>query len=265
MDRARLARAAVVVALLTSGIPAMASPARDMCVDATNDEWAGKDADVSAIGSSPSNGSPYLGAPDPLVVVNVFSDFQCPVCRRTADPVKQLVLDYPWAVKVVFRHNALPIHPRAQAAAVAAVAAGKQGKFWQYHDRLFADQRALDDDALRQIAIDLGLDVAQWAHDAGDPKSVERVRLESAAAVRLGAASTPGIFINGIRQIGWASYRHLSRLVRAELAAAEALARSGTPRTAVPAARVRMSVRSQLGVDTSVKDVEQWVDVLLAD
>src|SRR2546426_7225361 len=157
----------LLVPVLHAGLPAVAgNPTRfvivtaaalpqNMSVDTMNDDWAGKGADLAVIAHSPTDGSPYLGPKEALVVVNIFADFQCPVCKRSADPIKQLVLDYPDKVKVVFRNNPLRIHPRAEAAALAALAAAKQSKFWQYHDRLFDTQHALDDASLRQIALDL--------------------------------------------------------------------------------------------------------------
>jgi protein-disulfide isomerase len=238
----------------------------NMSVDTMSDEWAGKNADLAAIAHSPADESPYLGPKEALVVVNIFSDFQCPVCKRSADPIKQLVLDYPDKVKVVFRNNALRIHPRAEAAAVAALAAGKQGKFWQYHDRVFDAQRALDDASLRQIAGDLRLNLEQWVKDVADPKNVQKVRLESQAAVRLGVPGTPGIFVNGVRHEGWGSYRGLHQVTGIELRAAEALAKSGTPLREVAATRIREGApknRTRTGQESV--DPEYWVKVLLAD
>jgi len=231
-----------------------------------SDRVAGKGADLAKIGHSPRKGSPYLGPASAPVVVNVFSDFQCSVCARAADPVKQLVLDFPDKVKVVFRQNALPSHPRALPAAVAALAAGRQGKFWQYHDRLFAGQRALDDASLRGIASDLGLDLAQWEKDIADPEVALRVREESAAAIRVGALGTPGIFVNGIRQAGWGSYGGLRQIVQREIAAAEALVASGTALSDALAQRVRaMAEKNPPEKGAPPVSVEDWVKVLLAD
>ncbi len=241
-------------------------PAKSVAPQPMSDQIAGKGADLDKIGHSPRDGSPYLGPRAAPVVVNVFSDFQCPVCTRAADPVKQLVLDFPDKVKVVFRQNALPMHPRALPAAVAALAAGKQGKFWQYHDRLFANPRALDDASLRRIASDLGLDLAQWDKDVADPRVALKVREESAAAIQVGALGTPGILVNGIRQAGWSSYWGLRQIVQREIAATEALVASGT---ALPEA-VAQRIRTMAGKNPPEKgappvNADEWVKVLLAD
>ena len=109
--------------------PAAAEPAADSppppptSLDSQSDEGAGKGADLAKIGHSPKKGPAWLGAKKPLVVMTIFSDFQCPVCRRSADPIKQLVMDFPNDVKVVFRNNALAMHGRSQPSAVPPAAA----------------------------------------------------------------------------------------------------------------------------------------------
>lgn len=230
------------------------------------DETAGKAADLSKIAVSPKNASPYLGVRNELVVVNVFSDFQCPVCSRAADPIKQLAVDFPGKVRVVFRNNPLTMHRRARAAAMAAAAAGRQGKFWQYHDRLFANQGALDDASLRTIAENLGLNLEKWEEDRNDPKLDARITEEAESVVKLGAPGTPGIFVNGWRSLGWGSYQGLKMTVAREVASGEQLVAAGTPKSDVPAARIReTSVKNPKGSSEGAIDPELWVQVLTAD
>jgi protein-disulfide isomerase len=179
--------------------------------------------------------------------------------------VKQLVADFPGKVKVVIRNNALPTHARAEAAARAAIAAAKQGRFWDYYDRLFADMRSRDDGSLRRFASDLGLDLARWDKDFADPSAAEWVKRESAAAIRLGVPGTPGIFVNGFRQMGWGSYRDLNASVAREIAAGEALVASGKPLTSVPAERIRLNADKNYKKEgEGAPDVEDWVKTLLA-
>ena len=230
------------------------------------DATAGKGADLSKIAVSPKHGSPYLGVRNELVVVNIFSDFQCPVCSRAADPIKQLAIDFPGKVRVVFRHNPLKMHGRARAAARAAAAAGKQGKFWQYHDRLFLNQRALDDASLRGIAENLGLNLEKWEEDRTNPKLDEQITQEAESVVKLGAPGTPGIFVNGWRSLGWGSYQGLKMTVQREVASGEQLAASGMPRSEIPAARIRETApKNALGASEGPIDPELWVQVLTAD
>jgi protein-disulfide isomerase len=230
------------------------------------DATAGKAADLSKIAVCPQNGSPYLGVRNELVVVNVFSDFQCPVCTRAADPIKQLVIDFPGKVRVVFRHNPLKMHGRARAAARAAAAAGRQGKFWQYHDRLFANQRALDDASLRNIAENLGLNLDKWEEDRMDPKLDEEITEEADAVVKLGAPGTPGIFVNGWRSLGWGSYQGLKGTVQREITSGEQLIAAGTPKSDIPAMRIRATAgQNPKSPNEGPIDPELWVQVLTAD
>jgi protein-disulfide isomerase len=243
-----------------------APPAPQAKAPELTDKTAGKGIDLSKIAHSPADGSPYLGPREALVVVNVFSDFQCPVCKRAADPLKQVVVDFPDRVKVVFRHNALDAHQRARAAALSALAAGRQGRFWEYHDRLFANTGALDDASLERSASDLGLDLDQWRRDIADPASLERITRESRAAFRLGVPGTPGIFINGHRDRGWGSYEGLKLMVAREIEAGEKLLAAGTPLAEVPAARIReRAERNARGDGEAAPDVEEWIRVLVSD
>jgi len=237
----------------------------DQSVDRMSDEWAGKGLDLEPVAHSPADGSPYLGPADALVVVNIFTDYQCPVCTRAANPVKQLVADFPGKVKVLIRNNALPTHTRAEAAARGAIAAAKQGRFWDYYDKLFGDMRSRDDSALRRFAADLGLNLEQWDKDFADPAVAQWIQRESAAAIRLGVPGTPGIFVNGLRQMGWGSYRDLNANVAREITAGEALVASGKPLSAVPAERIRANAAKNYKKEgEGPPDVEDWVKTLLA-
>lgn len=233
--------------------------------DRMSDEHAGKDLDLSSLAHSPAGGSPYLGPAEALVVVNVFTDYQCPVCKRSADPVKQLAADFPGKVKVVLRNNALPMHARAEASAIAALAAGNQGKFWEYYDRLWAETSARDDASFERFARELGLDVERWKKDVADPETRARVRRESESAVKLGVPGTPGFFVNGQRQMGWGSYRDLRGRVEREIGAAASLVASGTAAKDVPAARIRATAEQNPKRDGDPAiQVDEWVKVLLA-
>jgi protein-disulfide isomerase len=230
------------------------------------DETAGKAADLSKIAVCPKNGSPYLGQRNELVVVNIFSDFQCPVCSRAADPIKQLAIDFPGKVRVVFRNNPLKMHNRSHAAAMAAAAAGRQNKFWQYHDRLFGNQRGLDDASLRNIAENLGLNLDKWEEDRMDAQIDQRISAEALSVVKLGAPGTPGIFVNGWRSLGWGSYQGLKGTVQREIVQGEQLIASGTPRSEVPAARIRATAeQNPKSPNEGPIDPDYWVQVLTAD
>jgi protein-disulfide isomerase len=257
------APAAPVVAQAAPEAAAPPAAAKPQSLDSQSDEGAGKGADLAAIAKSPKDKVPYLGVDDDArVLVTVFSDFQCPVCRRSADPIKQLVLDFPGKVKVVFRHNALEMHGRSQPAAVAALAAQRQGKFWQFHDKLFETGR-LDDAGLLDHARAIGLDVAKFQSDLADGQLVEWVRNESKMAESLGASGTPAFFVNGQRQVGWGSYMALKSMVAREIAAGDALVQAG----AKPGSVVRKRIQDQANSNgknegETVIDGKKWADLL---
>jgi protein-disulfide isomerase len=173
--------------------------------------------------------SPAMGPAGAPVEVWIFSDFQCPVCTRAVEPMKHLVRSYAAEVRVVFKHNALPSHKRAAAAAAAAIAAQRQGKFWQFHDRIFVDQTRLSDDDLEAHARALGLDMARFAKDRAEPAVQAQIRYEGALADALDAQNTPSLFVNGRKQVGWGSYAGLASMVDAALRDAKPIAASGTP------------------------------------
>src|SRR4029078_9380855 len=103
--------------------------------------------------------APAFGPDASPVTIVEFSDFQCPFCSRAASVVTQLKGKYGDKVHFVFRQFPLSFHKQAHLAAEASLAAHAQGKFWEYHDKLFADQTKLDRPALEATAKSVGLDV----------------------------------------------------------------------------------------------------------
>jgi protein-disulfide isomerase len=147
-----------------------------------------------------------MGPPTARVKVVVFSDFQCPVCTRVVEPLKHLVRSYPDTVQVIFKHNALESHRYARQAAAASIAAFRQGKFWEYHDRLFQNQNALGEADLLRYAGEIGLDGPRFETDLKATDVAAQVAYETAMAEKLDMPGTPGFFINGERLAGWGSY-----------------------------------------------------------
>jgi protein-disulfide isomerase len=147
----------------------------------------------------------YAKGPDsaPLTIVE-FSDFQCPFCGRVEPTLKRIEDTYKGRVRIVWKHLPLAsIHDNAVGAALAAEAAGRQGKFWEFHDRLFADQEKLGPDDLRQHARNLQLDMSRFEADVQNPTEKKKIEADVAEADALGVTSTPSIFING-RYLGGA-------------------------------------------------------------
>jgi protein-disulfide isomerase len=157
----------------------------------------GGDSDAIPISSSPVRGE--KNAPVTLVV---FTEFQCGFCARAAATVRKLETKYKGDLRVVFKHRPLRVHENAKLAARAALAAEKQGKFWEYHDALFADWTALERRDLESRAQKLGLDMTRFQADLDSEESEERVEEDLALALRVDASSAPTFFINGHRIAG---------------------------------------------------------------
>jgi len=111
----------------------------------------------------------------------------------------------------------LDMHPFAPAAHLAAVAAQKQGKFWEYHDKLFANQQKLQVDNLRQYARELGLDMDRFEKDMADLANKKAVDTDKAEAGALGVTGTPGFFVNGRFLNGAKPFEEFAKVINGEL------------------------------------------------
>lgn len=142
--------------------------------------------------------APTKGSETAKVTIVEFSDFQCPACSQAAKIVRQVEHQYAGRIRVAYKHMPLTsIHPFATGAAVAAEAARNQGKFWEFHDVLFANQSKLDAESLRGYAADLGLDLARYDKDIADKTLIQRIGADVAEAQTLGLSFTPTFFVNG--------------------------------------------------------------------
>jgi protein-disulfide isomerase len=144
-----------------------------------------------------AQGAPVKGALMAPVTVVVFSDFQCPSCRKAAPELAKAVRDLGGKAKLVFRHFPLTQHPHAEAAARAAVAAQNQGKFWEYHDLIFEHQARLDEASFERFAKDLGLDLDRFREDFESDAVKARVKSDRQQGLDAGVQGTPAIFVNG--------------------------------------------------------------------
>jgi len=133
----------------------------------------------------------------PIVVVE-YGDFECPTCKQAAPTVRLLLERFASRVRVAFRHFPLEqAHPHALAAAEAAESAGEQGKFWEMHDLLFANQDRLTPHHLRGLAERLGLDLATFTAEMDDHVYLQRVREHQDGGRRSHIRGTPAFFVNG--------------------------------------------------------------------
>lgn len=167
-------------------------------------------ADVQAEG--PSKGPESA----PITIVG-FSDFECSFCGRALPTLEQLQDRYGDLVRVVFRDYILPSHRNAPMAAEAAHCAGDQGKFWEMHDQLFANQRELSPITAIKYAGELKLDRAAFEQCIGSGKHKATWKAAHAEGDRVGVRSTPTFFINGRMIIGAASPETFINVIDEEL------------------------------------------------
>jgi protein-disulfide isomerase len=161
---------------------------------------------------------PSLGAAAAPVTIVEFSDFQCPFCLRVAPTLKKLREAYGDRIRIVWKDFPLTsIHPQAFKAAEAAQCAREQGKFWEYHDRLFANQQALQPEFLKKYATELGMDAAKFNACLDTAKYAERVQEHMGVGNSLGVGSTPSTFINGRLLAGAHPYETFAAIIDEEL------------------------------------------------
>ena len=161
------------------------------------------------------------GPLDAPVTLVEYADFQCPDCQASHPVLERLLERFAGRLRFVFRH--FPVvsrHPLAQGAALAAEAAGRQGKFWPMHQRLFAAQGALAPQDLHRYAREIGLDLDRFQRDLGDPALVAKIHQGKLLGVRSGVNGTPTVFLNGARYDGpspAANEAHLQAAIEALL------------------------------------------------
>jgi protein-disulfide isomerase len=143
--------------------------------------------------------APSFGPENAAVTLVEFSDFQCPYCSRAAGMVTKLKEKYGDRVRFVFRQFPLSFHQNAQVAAEASLAAHAQGKFWQYHDKLFADQSKLDRASLEATAKAVGLDMAAFKKALDDKTYAAAVAADLKLGEQVAVDGTPTLFLNGKR------------------------------------------------------------------
>ena len=160
---------------------------------------------------------PVRGETTARVVILLFSDFECPYCAGVEPVLNEVRKTFPKEVQVVFKHNPLPIHPRAPLAHEAAVEAGRQGRFWEMHDLLFENQRRLEEPQLVEYAGRLGLDVDAFRAALADRRHRPAVARDAAEASALGVTGTPTLFVNGQRLVGVPSAAQFTAYIKSIL------------------------------------------------
>jgi formate-nitrite transporter family protein len=143
------------------------------------------------------------GLDDAPVTLVEYGDFECPYCGMAYPIVRSIQRQLGNRLRFVYRHFPLKErHPHAQHAAEAAESAAAQGKFWEMHAALFEHQDALEDEALRSYALEIGLDGERVERDLESGTYARRVRDDFRSGVRSGVNGTPTFFVNGERYDG---------------------------------------------------------------
>jgi protein-disulfide isomerase len=166
-----------------------------------------------------------IGADDPSkgpasapVTIVEYSDFQCPYCARVNPTLEQVRKVYGDKVRIVFKDFPLPNHLEAPKAAEAAHCAGEQGKYWELHDQMFANQQALQIPMIKQYATQLGLDMNAFSQCLDSGKHSARVAENMKSGEALGVGSTPTLYVNGRPVVGAQPFETFKMVIDEELA-----------------------------------------------
>jgi protein-disulfide isomerase len=156
--------------------------------------------DPNKVYTIPIGASPLKGPKDAKVTIVKFSDYQCPFCGQAATLVEDVLKAYPKDVNMTYKQFPLvQIHPNAMPASKAALAAGKQGKYWEMHEIMFKNMRELGPEKLKEYAGTIGLDVPRWEKDMASPEIQKQIDDEMKQGRDADVQGTPTIFVNGKR------------------------------------------------------------------
>jgi len=162
-------------------------------------------------------GRPARGPEKATVTVIEFSDYECPFCKRAEETVKKVLSTYGDKIRFVYRHYPLEFHAHARPAAEASACAGAQGKFWEYHDKLWT-QSDLSEEKLKALAGEVGLDQAKFDECFKNKQFKADIDKDMADASSVGVTGTPAFFINGRMLSGAQPFEKFKEIIDEELA-----------------------------------------------
>lgn len=202
----------------------------------SEDKGGEKKADDNRVYRVPVGDSPVRGANDALVTVVLFSDYQCPFCKRVEPTLDRVREEYGDDVRVVWKDRPLAFHARALAAAQFArevrMRKGDEA-YWRAHDLLFANNTKLEDEDLRAYASKLGLDPSTTMAAVQSSAHQRLIDEDTKLADTVGAKGTPTMFINGRQLVGAQPFEKFKALIDEERAKARSMVAAGTPRAGV--------------------------------
>ena len=178
---------------------------------------AGQRQQLAKLQSIVTGDVPSRGPVDAKVTIVEFSDYQCPFCDRVQGTLGELRKKYGDNVRWIYKNLPLAFHPEAKPAAYAALAAHKQGKFWEYHDALWTKQASLGDKTYLAIAEELKLDMDRFNKDRASDAVKKQVEADLADAETVGARGTPHFVINGEELSGAQPASAFSAIIDAKL------------------------------------------------
>ena len=170
-----------------------------------------------------NTGAPTSGKAGAPVTLVEFSDFQCPYCQGFVPTLKRIEKEYGDRVLIVYRQYPIPnLHPNAFKAAEASLCANEEGKFWELHDVMFAEQQQLSVSDLKEKARRLGMNSKKFDGCLDSGRYVEQVQNDQKEGLRVGISGTPAVFINGILVEGGAvPFETIASIINRELARAD--------------------------------------------
>jgi len=212
-----------------------------MSIDRSSAELAGLNESLKTAAAAPPAAAPSApsapGRPDPKKVFDIevgdapirgsesakvtiveWADFQCPFCVRVDPTLDKIAKEYGDKVRFAFKHLPLSMHAKARAAHTAAEAAHRQGKFWEMHDRIFANPKDLSEETYLRYANEIGLDIEKYKSDFSSSSVRKVIDADLAKARELGVSGTPSFFINGRFLSGAQPYASFARVIDEELA-----------------------------------------------
>jgi len=168
------------------------------------------------------SGHSIMGAEDAPVTLVIFDDYQCPFCSRLDPYVKGILTRFPDQVRFVVKQFPLSSHKYSLNAAMAALAAGDQGRFWEFHSRLLENHDTLDDAKIQSIAEGLSLDMARFNKDLSSAVNRELVQRDIEEGKSINVTGTPSLFLNG-KRVDNHNVPRLPLLIQQEIAKAASL------------------------------------------
>ena len=168
-------------------------------------------------------GAPVRGPADARLTLVEFSDFECPYCSKAVQDVRVIMKAYPGKIRLIYKQFPLSMHPHAQLAATASLAAQAQGKFWEMHDELFAHSRQLNRQNILVWAKQIGLDVDKFSSDLDSAKFAKTIQRDVSDGEAAGVMGTPAFFINGKHYNGPLELAAVKPILDAELKGAPAV------------------------------------------